>query len=77
MWHFVSVAKLITIQQTAHKIVYYGRSQFYVEFREGHKSKPIPIMIMTQQKASHHNDFYHSKMYDALVQRIKQNDFKF
>ena len=31
---------------------------------------------MTQQKASHHNDFYHSKMYDARVQGIKQNDFK-
>ena len=46
MWHFVSVAKLITIQQTAHKIVYYGRSQFYVEFREGHKSKPIPIIYL-------------------------------
>ena len=46
MGHFVSVAKLITIQQTAHKIVYYGRSQFYVEFREGRKSKPIPIIYL-------------------------------
>ena len=31
---------------------------------------------MTQQKGSHHNDFYHSKMYNAPVQRIKQKDFK-
>ena len=46
MWYFVSEAKLITIQQTAHKIVYYGRSQFYVEFREGQKSKPIPIVYL-------------------------------
>ena len=68
VWHFVSVTKLITILQTAHKINY------YVEFSEGHKSKPIPIiyLMMTQQN----NDFYHNKMYDALVQRIKQNDFK-
>ena len=73
MWHFVSVAKLITIQQTAHKIVYYGRSQIYVEFRETQKQTYTNNLF----KASHHNDFYHSKMYDALIQRIKQNDFKF
>ena len=46
MWHFVSVAKLITIQQTAHEIFYYGKSQFYVEFSEGNKNKPIPIIYL-------------------------------
>ena len=37
---------------------------------------PIIYLIMTQQKQLIIMIFYHSKMYDALVQRKKQNDFK-
>ena len=65
MWHFVSVAKLITTQQIAHKIGYYGRSQFYVEFREGHKSKPIPVIYLFEQE--HHISYYDKNHYDVKL----------
>ena len=54
------------------------RSQFYVEFKHGHENKYILVtyLIMSQQKQYIIMIFYHSKMYGALVQGIKQDDFK-
>ena len=77
MWQFVNGAKLI-IQQTTHKLVYYGQSQFYVEFKHGHENKHILVtyLIVSLQKQYIIIIFYHSKMYGALVQGIKQDDFK-
>ena len=54
------------------------RSQFYVEFKHGHGKKHtlVTYLIMSQQKQYIIMIFYHSKMYGALVQGIKQDDFK-
>ena len=78
MCQFVNGAKLITIQQTTHKLVYYGQKSILCRIQTWTQNILVTYLFdHVSAKTVHHNDFfYHGKMYDALVQRTKQDDFK-
>ena len=79
MWQFVNGAKLITIQQTTNKLIYYGQKSILCRFQTWTRKQAYTSNLFdyVPAKTVHHNDsFYHSKMYGALVQGIKQDDLK-
>ena len=59
MWQFVNGAKVITIQQTTHELVYYGQRSILCRIQTWARKQTYTSNLFDHvpAKTVHHNDF--------------------